>query len=477
MFILSIKEKIEQNRFAVFLFLLSFFVHLLASIFLFQKFGDNILYFENEDAHSYVSTAQSIVAGDGFSRSGIPSAARTPVYPLVLSALFFLRLPTTWSILILQNIIASLSGVILFLIGKRFFGERAGKIAGYIYVLEPYMIMTANLATTETFFNFIMICFFYFFSRFYVDKQNTRDLIISAILLALGALTRPIALYSMLLIVLLLAVRFIFYKRMIKQFVIFSAIFCAVFLSVIFPWSLRQHRLFGSWRITNIDSGMMYFRTGSIVVAKQEKVSNAEAIGILKQRLLEKYPDYDDEKVYNSFRYYDFMASETARLVKSEPFFVLKTFATSLIPSFFGSGYDYMLEDILGWRRASERLNYSKIFVEEGVSGVRKVIANLDILSVTMFFGAILWGLIYVAILFRLYSKEVWQKHFLLIILSVSLVGYFIFVSMGIAMHTRYRMPTFPFIFLFLGFALDFLYNKCILYIENKKKLQAEKTA
>lgn len=457
------KDFVNKNRFVIVLFIVSFFLHLFASIFLYHKFGQSVLFFDNEDALGYISIAESLVAGEGFSRNGMPSAVRTPVYPLFLAVLYFLRLPMPWSILILQNIIASLSGFILYKIGKNLFSERVGQIAGFIYIIEPYMLMTSNLATTETFFNFLIICFFYFFSHFYISETGGKELILSGIFLGLATLTRPIALYAILLVALLLAVRFLFFSHKIKKLILSFLLFFAAFISVLFPWSLRQHNLFGSWRITNIDANMLYFRTAPIVVSKQEGVSYTEAIDILKIRLKEKFPDFDDEKVYNSFDYYSYMSGETKRLVQSDPMLVFRTFAVSAMPAMFGTGYDYMLEDIGGIERKNARLNYSKLLLDEGFGGIKTVIANIDIFFFFNFGGAAMWGVFYLLILLSLIHKEVWRRYAIAIIPILGFLGYFVFFSLGASVHARYRMPSFPFILLLFGFALDFFYKKCII--------------
>lgn len=462
---MAIRQWIQRHRTEITLFLISFIVHLAASVFLYAKYHDpvpyhRVLYFENEDAIEYLDVAKQIVSGHGFSRHGVPAAVRTPVYPLLLAIPMLARLPITWSILIMQNIIASLAGVMLYRAGKLLFSERAGKIAGYIYALEPYMIMSANLATTETLFNFLLICFLYYFACYALfAPPQTRALIASGVFLGLAVLTRPVALYTPALVILIFGLLAILKKRSIRQAIIHCAFWIGVFLAILAPWSIREYVHYGTFRITNIDANMMYFRIAPLVVADQEGIGYVQAIEKLRQRLMARFPDFVGEKVYTTFDYYDFMTGETGRLVSERPFLVAKYYALSLIPALTGTGYEYMLENVVGLARAQARQSFTELLAHRNWAGYVRALSRMDIFQAALILGALVWVAVYLLIFWTLSAKVWWQKHGMAFAILLLFAAYFIFFSLGPQIHARYRMPTLPFLYLLLGYSIVQLKN------------------
>jgi len=457
-----IKRFFQTHRTVCLLFAISFIVHLAMSAFLYQQFEKRILFFENEDAHSYLNLAKSLVAGEGFSRDGNPSAYRTPMYPLFLSLFYFLHLPMPWALLIAQNLIASFSGVLLYKLGRMLFSERVGQLAGYIYVLEPYMLMTANLATTETFFNSIIILFAYFFVKFLQNGQVNKNVIYSGVCLGLAALTRPVALYLPIIPVIVSCVYLCIQQKKWKQFFKVSAVIIGVFLCILAPWSARQYWHFGRFKITNIDAFMLYARVSPIVIMDKTKIDYISAAK-KQMSLLEKQPGYSDDAITNTFIFYDYMVGETKRLVISHPIPVLRFYLISVIPTLFGTGYEYMLEDVFGIERHGMRPSYTETILRSGLQGLQKIFVSLDIFQMVFFISVTLWVIIYFFIIYTFIHKYAWYGKLAALIFFILMASYFIFFTLGPASHTRYRMPSFPFLYLLFAYSIDFFFKRRIL--------------
>lgn len=456
------KNLYKKYKIEIILFLLSCTVHLLVSIFLYNKFGNEILYFENEDAHSYVNMAKSVVAGEGFSRGGVVSAIRMPAYPLLLALIFFLHVPFVWSVLVVHNIIASLTVVMVYRLGAMLFSPRVGKIAASIYMVEPYLLMTANLAITETFFNFLLVLFAYSFLRCLVSKNGgqQRWLVVCGILMGLLILTKPVALYLSVMIVFILLIQYVFVVRDIKAFFKTTAIVMSLVVATLSPWLLRQYYHYHRLQITTSNAYMLYYKIAPLVVASQENISYDVATEVLRQRLKEQFLEYTDEDVYNSFRYYDAMISEAKRLIKDRPLVVAKQYFLSLIPGLFGTGYEYMLENIAGIQRSTPRVNFTSLIAHRDINAFVKALIQVNIFQLALLGGAALWFIVYWLIVVSLLSRDLWKRHGLALLTLIMLIGYFVFFSLGPASHARYRTPSFPFIFLLLGLALDFFVKR-----------------
>lgn len=421
------------------------------SIFLYAQVGDRVLTFENEDALSYLDVGRNIVARGGFYADGVPSAYRTPLYPLFLAGFIFLGLPLPWALLLVQNIIASCAGVLLYRLGALLFGVRAGQVAGWIYVLEPYMLMTANLATTETVFNFFLIAFAFVFARALRAGTPWRFLFAGALLGAL-ALTRPVALYLPVPVLVLLAIHSA-KERHWRLAGLRGVLLLAAFVAVIAPWSVRQYAQFGRWRITNIDAFMLYARVAPIVVMEEEGLDYISAAK-MKMRELTSTPGFSDEAMIHRFDFYDVMVAETKRLVLSRPLPVVRFYAVSAIPTLFGTGYEYMLEDVFGLKRASARPSYTEIVLTQGANGLITFFRDFDLFQLVFFAGIFLWGGAYGVILFSLVRRPPWRGH-TAILLPLFFALYFVLFTLGPASHARYRMPSFPFWFLLFGAAVQ----------------------
>lgn len=453
-----IKAWVRSHRTEIILFCVSFFIHLIVSVFLFAKFSDHVLFFENEDAYGYVGLAESIAGGQGFSRYGVPSAVRTPVYPLFLSLPLFVGFSGfsfTWSVLILQNIVASLAGVFLFYIGKILFSRRVGLIAGVIYVLEPYMLMTANLGTTETLFNFLVIAGVYAFVRFIYGNYSWRPLVLSGIVFGLATLTRPVAQYIPLLFLCLFISLFFLKKIRLKQTFLFFGIWFISFFAILSPWLIRQYGEFGRVKLTNIDAVILYSRIAPIVVSETEHISYVEAIQKLNQTLRATDSEYNDEDVNNNFKHYDYMVDTTKMLIAEYPGVVAKYYALSLIPALTGTGYEYMLEEVLNLRRSRPRPNFTELLLRSDVRGYIGAVTQLDVFQLVLLGGAGLWVLAYILIFWSVSRRVVWHEHGIALLIILLFAGYFLFFSLGPQIHARYRMPTFPFLYLLIAFAYE----------------------
>lgn len=460
---MRIRAWAQQHRIPLLLLGASVVIHLVVSIFLFARFGDNILFFENEDAHSYVNLGKSLAAGEGFAKNGIPSATRTPVYPLLLSSIYSLGLPPIWSILILHNLLASATVILLFLVGKLFFSPRVGIIASVLYMIEPYILMSSNLATTETLFNFLLVAGVYGIGLYSLRSRQYRYLVAAGLCVGLAILTRPVALYLPVFIVFFLLVSAYLRREGLRQTIIALALFAGITIAVVTPWLARQQHVFGRARITNIDAHMLYYRVAPLIIARTDGVDLVRAVDILAERLRSSTSSFDLFAAEHTFRYYDWMVGESKRLVAAHPGVVARTYVISLIPALTGTGYEYMLETIFALPRDNARPSYTLLLSEQGWRGIPIIFEHMDIFQFVLFGSILLWLVVYFLITMSLLKKDTWRQYWQPLFLLIITAGYCILFTLGPSVHARYRMPSFPFLFLLLAFALDFFLKRRIL--------------
>jgi len=175
------------------------------------------------DSISYISVAESLLAGRGFYQyDGTPFTHWPPLYPLLI---FYIKYLTHWDYTIITNFINAIAmslflfyaGYLLYIItGKKF-----------VYFFSSIYVLTANAiiqrwqwAGTEALFIFISICFIFYIS-IYTSNSNNIYFVISSLLAALAVLLRYIGAIFFLLILFVILFQRNHYKKLIEKMGIF----------------------------------------------------------------------------------------------------------------------------------------------------------------------------------------------------------------------------------------------------------------
>lgn len=229
--------KIENLNIILYLFILSLTIRITA-IFLYHGLSDAPNF--GADDSEYLALAHSIRFESIFSYGAehpwgqtlpidgpgpfMPTAARAPLYPFLISFLWWGKQPPIFQIYLLQAILGSIVAIIIFKIASKVAGDKIGIIAGLITALYPLNIYLCTVVLTETLFTFLLVTSIYLWTR---NKASA-----SGIFLGLACLTRPIILPFLI----LMFGASIFSKFNRKTH---FKIFLAAFL-IVFPWSVRN---------------------------------------------------------------------------------------------------------------------------------------------------------------------------------------------------------------------------------------------
>lgn len=188
----------------------------------------------------YRPIADSVLAGQGFSLEGYPTAVAPPLYPLFVAgcqrlfggAAGGLRFPL---------LLVDLGCVLLvWALGRRLLDPRRGLVAGLLAAMCPYTIWTTALATTEPLFLALHTGFLLAFVAAEERPTAGRGAIAGAVL-GLATLTRAVPL---LLPVVLAPLWFVRAPRPRRRAAAGIAAFLGVFLAVLAPWIVRNTLLF-----------------------------------------------------------------------------------------------------------------------------------------------------------------------------------------------------------------------------------------
>ncbi len=123
-----------------------FAVMTVALCFLAMRTGDAARYW---DEQVYLSIADSIARGEGYSVDGHPTAYRPPVWPLILAIGPVLHLPAWYSTLV-PVIILAVAAVVAGLLARRITGSDLGAVAAFGVLLYPLNAYTATTVYPQT---------------------------------------------------------------------------------------------------------------------------------------------------------------------------------------------------------------------------------------------------------------------------------------------------------------------------------------
>jgi 4-amino-4-deoxy-L-arabinose transferase-like glycosyltransferase len=193
--------------------------------------------------------ARSIVQGHGFSSPLFeptgPTAWMTPVYPYLVAGVFKLfGTYTKLSAIVLLSLNALMSAlvcVLVFLIARISFGERAAKWSGWAWAFCPYAIYFPVERIWETWLATLLLCVLFLMTLNLENENKFWTWAAFGLLWGLAALTSP----ALLSVLPFLAGWVIFRRdRRGQPWFAVNVVAAVTFLAVISPWFVRNYEVF-----------------------------------------------------------------------------------------------------------------------------------------------------------------------------------------------------------------------------------------
>jgi 4-amino-4-deoxy-L-arabinose transferase-like glycosyltransferase len=191
------------------------------------------------------------IDGDYYAHKFIP-----PLYPLFLSAVFFIFGVNTLAYFIPQILMSSITCVLIYRIAKIIFNEEVALISGFIVAFYPDMIFWPYFLRTETLFIFLFTAGFWLLLLGNC-RNNLLTLCISAVFFGFACLTRVT--FMPFLPVLIAWEYFYFSKDRITN-VLACLLIGTVIMLMLLPWSLRNEKVFNNFTplTDEITSAVLY---------------------------------------------------------------------------------------------------------------------------------------------------------------------------------------------------------------------------
>ncbi|MCX6813417.1 MAG: glycosyltransferase family 39 protein [Candidatus Azambacteria bacterium] len=282
-----------------FFFLLALSVELLMIFFLSRINGIELFF--RGDGRDYQNLANNLIYHQTLAITPeppyLPTSFRTPIYPFWL-AFIYLIFQSYKAAIFVGALVFAISAPLVYLIGREIFAEKIAFASAILFAIEPWALYQAGFLSAEQIFMPIFLLSIYFFCR-YLKYGTTLQLCLASLILGIAVLTRPAALFF---VVVFIFLAFVFELRhSIWQSFRASALISLIFIAVLIPWLIRNKIVLDSWQFSSA-SGIRIF-SDYIMLEKylgKEKPGKLVDIYERARQLLNIKNDWDTMTVENS---------------------------------------------------------------------------------------------------------------------------------------------------------------------------------
>ena len=291
------------------------------------------------DAEMFLHQARNLLEHGVMSRFSeppfLPDPLRTPLYIWFLAALLWLKVPL-FGMVTVQNILAAVSGVLIYRIGKAHFNApRAGFLAALLFGVEPLSIYWNNLLMSDGVFASLFVATVYLFleKRWYLG----------AAALGITALIRPVALYYVPVFLLFAVAILYFQERVAIRSALKKASFILIiFMAIIFPWMLHNKVVFDRWGLSTAGPLNLYLFSLTEFAARKN-------IELPLPFAPEGYHTSPERDIFYRYEFAsaDFYMEKFREVVSQYPFSYLAFHLSSGVRSMNNHDYYYLLNHVV----------------------------------------------------------------------------------------------------------------------------------
>ncbi|TSC91543.1 MAG: hypothetical protein CEN90_341 [Parcubacteria group bacterium Licking1014_17] len=430
------------------LFILSLLFKLIIAATVIWRFGQDI-HFTDNDATQYLNAGINLFRHGVFSMDAqaplSPTMFRTPLYPIFLFAVNFLS-GRLWvvSAYVLQGLIISFAVVYLYRGIKNIFGEKPAFWSAFLFALEPFSNFNTNIITPDSIFTALITIASVAFLKV-LFKPVRRNLVISAVALALAVLTKPIAEFIPVLFLIAFFLKWGIARVYIKK----AIVFVAVFVVIISPWVIRNYVDFKSLQISSLPSYNLYLYNAALALASQKNISFTKAQNQLMSKAEKDLGISGNMDLYDP-KYGNYLRQNALQIIGADPLDYVAAHILTICPFLINDGYQkfYPLVGINFHNSESITLMLKSGNFKDVVSYVfGRSFDNMILFGI----GKLFWVVIYAFILCNIYRRiqEKNKKSLIALAFFAIVIAYFAVLTGPVA-AASYRLPVQGLIFLLI---------------------------
>jgi len=432
--------------------LIFFSVFIVYSFFTVLKIANGIP-IEGLSADYYIQIAENLSKSFFFSLDGInPTALRMPGYPLFL-AIIFTIFKNWWAVLFIQHAIAGISAVLLYIISKKWLNKSWAITASLIWAFEPYALDISSQFFTEPIYVLMLLIMTLLFIRLKDKIKNPKYFIyIITILLAILTYIRPTSLFMPIIFIGIIIYdnklkdsnfpHYLFSKKILTKI----ALILMLYISLLFPWSFRNHINFKSWQLSS-DSA------SSIYITAQQFSEGKKGIENIPTEIYEEsgLPKFKESGLLDKT---SLAIKKSAEIILSHPLDFALFYTEHLLTDTIGSSWWGSIRNLI--KGTSGQINYHQevknaildFNIKEIISfSSKEMVATIIIISGIIFWiVTLLFSVLGAIILFK--KSDTNTKPYIILITGIIL--YLLLIgNMAVGDMVRYRFSASPFIIMF----------------------------
>jgi len=220
------------------------------------------------DEPDYHRHAADIAAGRGFiSPEGDPTAARPPLYPAVLGAVYRLFGPSHAAGRVLQILLGTYIVFLVYLVAADLLSREAGLAAAAFAAVNPSLVYLSALLMTENLAIVLLLLLLLALAKDAVCRESALPrFAVGGLIGGLSCLTRP---DSALFVLSVPAVAVVFGRAPAARRWAGAALFVAVVVLTVFPWSLRNKVALGEWVPFTTHGGITFYESNNMRIVEE----------------------------------------------------------------------------------------------------------------------------------------------------------------------------------------------------------------
>ncbi len=220
------------------------------------------------DEPDYHRHAADIAAGRGFlTPAGEPTAARPPLYPIVLAGVYRVFGPSHAAGRILQMALGVAIVLLTYFVTRKLFSEGAGLAAAAFAAGSPALVYLSALLMTENLAIVLLLLMLLLLAREIVAKEIALPrLALGGLLGGLSCLTRP---DSALFVLSVPAAALVFGKAPARRRAAGAALFVLVAAVTVLPWAARNRTALGEWIAFTTHGGITFYESNNMRIVEE----------------------------------------------------------------------------------------------------------------------------------------------------------------------------------------------------------------
>lgn len=453
-----------KNEYIIFVTTLVAGTTLLAFIY-FNVYGEKgvrAFYWGGGDSGEYLALADNVLAGRGFSiHREEPyeiGATRTPGYPLIVAFTKYIGGGRSIFLLILFQVAAlGFIGALSYRLMKKFISDKAAFSLSFLIILHPQMLLLALTIMSDIFFIFFFLLSLNFLLGF-LEKERGEYFYAALFLLGISTIIRPSSIPFFLIYLLSFP-----YRHWQKKSISIVAIGFLLFFTPLVPWSLRNHRVFGTFRLSSADTYNLYYVTAPTTLGIRDKMSREEALKLLHEHMLQ-FPGFTRGRAHDTFIYSVYMQKEAKKIILGSPLSFLTATAREIPIFLFQTEWATPLTK---WRFIQEQLQNSSVrsaFFDGGIKKARNVFleklrcgTQCAIPFIALTLGFLFWVTVFLFAAIGICDQKTWdsvQRKKLSLFLMLIVVTILLHASLINTPNIpeRYKLVVLPLLLIFAWF-------------------------